>query len=101
MTIVLAIAPALLTPAIVWLLMEYGPERSAIFAIYWLVASVVFAIVMPWFRKRGRSLGTASLFGVGIAVVVTTLFFAVLLFGFTPRVGAATRVDPSVPVPTA
>lgn len=99
MTIVIAIAPALLTPVIVWLLMEFGPERSAIFAIYWLVAAIVFAIAMPWFHRRGRSLVKASVFGAGIAILATSVFFAALLFGFTPRVGAATLVGAGSPVP--
>ena len=86
MTLVVAIGPLAVTPLIVWLLMEYGPERSAIFAIYWLVLSIVFAIAMPWFRRRGRSLAKASFLGVAVALVVTTLFFLTLLFGFGPKV---------------
>ena len=85
MTVFIAIAPLLVTPLILWLLMEYGPERSAIFAVYWLVLSIAFAIAMPWFKRRGRSVAKASVFGGLVSVVVTSIFFLTLLFGFTPR----------------
>jgi hypothetical protein len=73
--------------------MQYGPERSVIFAAYWLVLSIVFAIAMPLVRRRGRSLVAASVFGALIAVLVTVVTFAVLLFALTPRVGAAAVID--------
>lgn len=91
MTIALAIAPVLLTPVVAWLLMEYGPERSVVFAAYWLVLSVVFAIAMPVFRRRGRSLAFSSVCGALVAMLATVIIFSVLLFGFTPRARAATN----------
>lgn len=94
MTLAIAIGPLLLTPVILWLLMEYGPERSAIFAIYWLVLSIAFAIAMPWFRRRGRSPSKASALGAVVATVVTSLFFLTLLFGLSPRAGATSVGDP-------
>jgi hypothetical protein len=94
MTITLAIAPLLLTPVVAWLLMEYGPERSVVFAAYWLVLSVVFAIAMPLFRRRGRSLALSSVYGALVAVLATMIIFSVLLFGFTARArGATTKVS--------
>ena len=94
MTLAIAIGPLVLTPLILWLLMEYGPERSAIFAIYWLALSIVFAIAMPWFRRRGRSPAKASVLGAVVAMVVTFVFFLTLLFGFAPRAGATGVGDP-------
>ena len=92
MTILLALAPLLLTPLIGWLLIEYGPERSVVFAAYWLVMSIAFAVAMPLFRRR-RSLAMAATLGGLTAIVVTAVVFVGLLFGFTARARAATPLD--------
>jgi hypothetical protein len=85
--------------------MEFGPERSVLFALYWLVPSIVFAIAFPIFRRRGRSLKQASLFAIVWAIVITGVVFVGLLFGFTPATAAvppaAERQDTSVRTPPA
>ena len=90
MTALLALGPLAATPLFVWLLMEFGPERSVIFALYWIVPSIIFAIAMPILRWRGRSLSQASVRAAAWALAITILAFIGLFFGFTPRVGAAT-----------
>ena len=90
MTALVALGPLAATPLLVWLLMEFGPERSVIVALYWIIPSIIFAIAMPIMRWRGRSLAQASVRAVGWALVITILAFIGLFFGFTPRVGAAT-----------
>ena len=89
MTVLLALAPLLLTPLIAWLLIEYGPERSVVFAAYWIVMSIAFAIAMPLFRRR-RSLAMATTLGAIVAIISTMAVFAALLFGVTVRARAAT-----------
>lgn len=84
MTWLIALAPLLVTPAVAWLLMEYGPERSVVFVAYWLFLAIMFAIAMPYFRRRGRTLATASVFGALVAVIGTFIVFLGLLFAFTP-----------------
>jgi len=86
MTIAVALAPLLLTPLVMWLLMEYGPERSAVFAGYWLVLSIAFAVAMPLFRRSGRSLARASVLAAVAGLVVAVIVFVGLLFAVTPRV---------------
>ena len=90
MTALVALGPLAATPILVWLLMEFGPERSVIFALYWIIPSVIFAIAVPIMRWRGWSLAQASARAVAWALVITILAFIGLFFGFTPRVGAAT-----------
>jgi hypothetical protein len=84
-TIAIALGPLLLTPLVVWLLMEYGPERSVVFAAYWLVLIVAFAVAMPLFRRSGRSLARASVLAVVAGLLVTAIVFVGLLFAVTPR----------------
>jgi hypothetical protein len=76
--------------------MEFGPERSVIFALYWIIPSIIFAITMPVMRWRGHSVGQASARAIVWALVLTIVAFFGLFFGYTPRVGAATldRVGP-------
>ena len=103
MTALIALGPLALTPLIIWLLMEFGPERSVLIALYWLVPSIVFAIVFPILRRRGRSLKQASLFAIMWAVVITVVVFVGLFFGFTPATAAVPSVverqDSSVRTP--
>ncbi len=86
MTIAIALGPLLLTPLVVWLLMEYGPERSAVFAAYWLVLSIAFAVAMPLLHRSGRSLARASVLAAVAGLLVTVIVFVGLLFAVTPRV---------------
>ena len=90
MTALVALGPLAATPLFVWLLMEFGPERSVIFALYWIIPSIIFAIAMPVMRWRGRSLAQASARAAAWALAITILAFIGLFFGFTPRVGGAT-----------
>jgi hypothetical protein len=109
-TALVALGPLAATPLFVWLLMEFGPERSVIFALYWIIPSIIFAIAMPVMRWRGRSLAQASARAAAWALAITILAFIGLFFGFTPRVGAATldraesnlqRADTTVNTPPA
>ena len=90
MTVVIAIAPLALTPLVVWLLAEYGPERSVVFAVYWLLLSIAFAIAMPLFRRRGNSLAVSSVYGVVVGLLATSLVVVGLLFACAPKVNVAT-----------
>ncbi|HUQ84584.1 MAG TPA: hypothetical protein VM076_25745 [Gemmatimonadaceae bacterium] len=108
MTALIALGPLAATPLVAWLLIEFGPERGVIFALWWLVPSIAFAILMPIFRRRGRSLGQASAHAVAWAFGITIVVFVGLLFGFTPNVGAmpvrvavatAQRADSTVRTP--
>ena len=99
MTALVALGPLAATPLIAWLLIEFGPERA-----------IIFAILMPIFRRGGRSLGQASARAVAWAFVITIVVFVGLLFGFTPKVGAmparvsfatAPRTDTTVKTPPA
>ncbi len=90
-TALVAVAPLALTPLLAWLLMELGPERSVIFAIYWIVPAIVFAIVMPVMRRRGRSLARASMvgtaWGLGVMIVVFVIALVASLYFVRPAVG--------------
>ena len=105
MTALVALGPLALTPVIVWLLMEFGPERSVLVAVYWLIPSIVFAIVMPILRRRGRSLQRASLYAIVWAIVITIVIFVGLFLGFTPATAATQssvlQADPGVRTPAA
>jgi hypothetical protein len=92
MTWLVALGPLALTPLFVWLLMEFGPERGVIFALYWLIPSIVFAMVFPILRRRGRSLKQASVFAIVWAIVITGAVFVGLFFGFTPATAAVPTV---------
>jgi membrane protease YdiL (CAAX protease family) len=100
-TAVLALAPLALTPLIAWLLMEFGAERAVIFAVYWIVPAIVFAIVIPIARRRGRSLGRASAvgtaWGLGVMVVVFVILLVASLFFVRPAVGSPIDGRRSVP----
>ena len=91
------VAPLALTPLLAWLLMELGPERSVIFAIYWIVPAIVFAIVMPVMRRRGRSLARASMvgtaWGLGLMIVVFVIALVASLYFVRPAVGAPLAVS--------
>jgi hypothetical protein len=91
-TAAIALAPLAFTPLLVLLLMEFGPERSVLFAIYWIVPAIVFAIAMPLLRRRGRNLFRASLLGaawaLGVMVVVFTVALVASLYFVRPAVGA-------------
>ena len=95
-TAAVALAPLAFTPLLVFLLMELGPERSVIFAIYWIVPAIVFAIVMPLVRRRGGSLARASMvgtaWGLGVMVVVFVIALVASLYFVPPAVGAPTGV---------
>jgi hypothetical protein len=90
-TALVAVAPLALTPLLAWLLIELGPERSVIFAIYWIVPAIVFAIVMPVMRRRGRSLARASMvgtaWGLGVMFVVFVIALVASLYFVRPAVG--------------
>lgn len=96
-TALVAMAPLALTPLLAWLLMEFGAERSVLFAIYWIVPAIVFAIVMPVMRRRGRSLARASMlgtaWGLGVMVVVFVIALVASLFFVRPAVGAPAGVS--------
>ena len=83
-TALAAVGPLAATPLVVWLLMEYGPERSAVFAVYWLVWGLVFAILYPVARRRGRGAIAAALTAVAVALVGTFLLAVIIFFAFTP-----------------
>ena len=85
MTYLIAIAPLALTPLVGWLLAEYGPERSVVFTVYWLFLSIAYAIAMPLFRRRGKSLAVSSVYGVLVGLLATSLVFVGLLFGVRPK----------------
>ena len=93
-TLAIALAPLAFTPVIGYLLMELGPERSVILAIYWIVPAIVFAIAMPIMRRRGRSVAQASIvgavWGIGLMVVVFAIAFIASLYFVRPAVGATT-----------
>jgi len=100
-TALVALGPLAATPILVLLLMEFGPERSVLFAMYWIVPAIVFAIAMPRSRRRGRTLGEAAGRAAVWAVSSTVTAFLVLLalsFGFAARARAMT-VGASSPVP--
>lgn len=90
-TAAIALAPLALTPIIAYLLVELGPERSVIFALYWLVPALAFAIMMPIMRRAGRSMAQASALGavwaLGVMLVVFTLAFVASLYFVPPAVG--------------
>ena len=88
MTWLIALGPLALTPLIALLLMEYGPERSVIFTLYWLIPSIVFAIAFPVLHRRGRSRTRASVLAIAWAVAITVVVFVGLFFGFTPATAA-------------
>ena len=98
-TALVAVAPLALTPLLAWLLMELGPERSVIFAIYWIVPAIVFAIVMPVMRRRGRSLARASMvgtaWGLGVMIVVFVIALVASLYFVRPAVGESLPVSQS------
>jgi hypothetical protein len=100
-TAAIALAPLAFTPVLVLLLMAFGPERSVLFAIYWIVPAVVFAIAMPLMRRRGRNLLRASLLGaawaLGVMVVVFVVAFVASLYFVPPAVGAVPPRPPQSP----
>ena len=76
-------APLLLVPAIGWALIEYGPERSIVFAVYplvwalvFLVAGIVSMLLRPP-RPPGRILRWAALWATVAMLGATTLLFGV------------------------
>jgi hypothetical protein len=98
-TALVAVAPLALTPLLAWLLVEVGPERSVLFAIYWIVPAIVFAIVMPVMRRRGRSLARASMvgtaWGLGVMIVVFVIALVASLYFVRPAVGESLPVGQS------
>ena len=107
-TALVALGPLVVTPLIAFLLMEFGPERSVLITLWWLVPAIVFAIAMPLFRRRGQSLAEASGWAAGLGLLIAIIVFVGLVFGYTPSVGAATlppataelqRPDTSVKTP--
>jgi hypothetical protein len=103
MTALIALGPLALTPLVALLLMEFGPERSVLFTLYWLIPSIVFAVVMPILRRRGRSLQRASLYAIVWAIVITAVVVVGLFFGFTPATAATptSQASPIVRTPGA
>ena len=89
MTALVALGPLAASPLIVWLLMEFGPERGVLFALYWIIPAIVFALAMPVLRRRGRSLAHASGLAVAWGIGITMIVFVGLLFGFAVRARAA------------
>ena len=99
MTALVALGPLAFTPILVLLLMQFGPERSVLFALYWVVMAIVFAIVTPLSRRRGQTLGKAARRGAVWAVSSMIAAFVVLFalsFGFAAR-ARAMPVGPSSP----
>jgi hypothetical protein len=80
-------APLLLVPAIGWALMEFGPERSVVFAIYPLAWALVFLVVgtigmlLRPPRPAGAILRRAALWAtLGMFGVTAVLFGVSFLF---------------------
>jgi hypothetical protein len=76
------VAPLLLVPAIGWVLIEYGPERAVVFAVYplvWALAFLVAGIICMVLRPP-RSAGTI-LRRAAVWATATMLGATVLLFG--------------------
>jgi hypothetical protein len=82
MLLVWLAAPLAALPAIGWLLMEYGPERSILFALYPLVWGIVFLVVgLVVARRRPDATSVAVLLRAAawasILVVATVMLLVV------------------------
>jgi len=75
-------APLLLVPAIGWALIEYGPERAVVFAVYPLVWALVFLVagIICMLLRPPRSTGTI-LRWAALWATASMLGATVLLFG--------------------
>ena len=80
-------APLVSLPLIAWALMEYGPERAIIFALYplvWGVAFLVAGLLAAWRRPHATNaevlVGAAVRATVLVLATVVALVVASLLF---------------------
>ena len=84
------LAPLAAVPALAWMLMEFGPERSFLFAAYLLVWAIAFLVVGVVVAKRraaaptGEVLRRAAAWALLILVVTFAAFF-VLSSVLVPR----------------
>ena len=75
-------APLLIVPAIGWALMEFGPERSIVFAMYplmWALAFLIAGIVGMLRRPHspvGAILRRAALWATGGTLGITAVLLA-------------------------
>ena len=76
------LAPLAGVPALAWLLMEVGPERSFIFAGYLLVWAIVFLVAGVVVARRRPSAAVAEVLGraAAWALLILAIVF-VALFG--------------------
>ena len=84
------LAPLAAVPPLAWLLMEFGPERSFVFAGYLLVWAVVFLVAGVVVAKRRPSAPVSVVLAraATLAVLTLALVFAALFalsFVLVPR----------------
>lgn len=75
------LAPLAAVPVLAWLLMEYGPERSFMFAAYLLVFAVAFLVagVAVATRRPSASAKEVLVRAAVWALVILVVAFAALL----------------------
>ena len=81
------LAPLAAVPALAWVLMEYGPERSFVFAGYLLVFAIAFLVTgllvaRRWPSASGREvLARAAIWALlTLAIAIAALFALSLLY---------------------
>ena len=89
MLLVWLAAPLAALPAVGWLLMEYGPERAILFALYPLVWGIVLLVAGLFVARRRPDAGTAEvLLRAGawatVVVVATVVLLVVASLFFHP-----------------
>lgn len=85
------LAPLAAVPVLAWLLMEYGPERSFLFAAYLLVWAIAFLVAGVVVAKRRPSAHVAAVLAraAAWALLVMAVTFAALFalsFVLAPRI---------------
>ena len=75
------LAPLAAVPVLAWLLMEYGPERSFLFAAYLLVYAIAFLVagVVVATRRPSASAKEVLVRAATWALVILVVSFAALL----------------------
>ena len=84
------LAPLAAVPALAWILMELGPERSFVFAGYLLVWAIAFLVAGVVVAGRRPSASVAEVLGraAAWALLILAIGFAALFgasFVFVPR----------------
>ena len=84
------LAPLAAVPVLAWMLMEFGPERSFLFAGYLLVWAIAFLVAGVVVAKRRTSASAAEVMAraAGWALLILALAFVALFalsFVFVPR----------------